>query len=83
MRRKRHQQGSLKIVRGRWVAQWWEDRHRRNKTLGKVRELTKSQAQDQLAAILSTAKRWSQTPSKEITFGDFVNETYLPFYRRK
>lgn len=83
MSRKRHQQGSLKIVRGRWVAQWWEDGHRRNKTLGKVRELTKSQAQDQLVAILPTAKCGSQTPSKEITFGDFVNETYLPFYRRK
>ena len=83
MRRKRYQQGSLKVVRGRWIAQWWEEGHRRNKTLGKLSQMTKSQARDELAAILVSIKAHHQAPSNECTFGNFVEQTYLPFYRRK
>ena len=83
MRRNRHQQGSLKIARGRWIAQWWEDGHRRNKSLGRMSKLTKSQARDALSAILLSIKRDKQQPTSECTFGDFVNQVYLPFYRRK
>lgn len=84
MRRRRHQQGSLKITRGRWIAQWWEEGHRRNKTLGKVSgKNSKSQAQDELATILLSVKDKRQAPSNECTFDYFVNQIYLPFYRRK
>jgi hypothetical protein len=83
MRRRRHQQGSLKVVRGRWIAQWWEDGHRRNKVLGRVPSITKSKALDELAVILASVNSTQQAPSDRFTFGDFVNHVYLPFYRRK
>jgi hypothetical protein len=81
--RKRHQQGSLKVIRGRWIGQWWEDGHRRNKMLGKVSSKTKSQARDELAAILLSVKDKRQVPSDNYTFDYLVNQIYLPFYRRK
>ena len=83
MGRRRHQQGSLKRVRGRWIAQWWEDGHRRNKVLGKASNTTKSQALDELAVLVGSVNTRQQAPSEKCTFGDFVNHVYLPFYRRK
>lgn len=83
MRRRRHQQGSLKVVRGRWIAQWWDNGHRRNKLLGRQSIMTKSQALDELAAILVSINTRKQALSDKCTFGDFVNHVYLPFYRRK
>jgi integrase len=83
MRRKRHQQGSLKVIRGRWIAQWWEDGHRRNKLLGKLSKVTKSQAKDKLAEILAPINTKQQGASEEWKFGDFVKQVYLPWYRRK
>lgn len=81
--RERHQQGSLKIVRGRYIAQWRENGHRRNKTLGKVGKLTRSRAKSVLAEILGPINRKRKGPSDECTFGDFVTQVYLPFYKRK
>jgi len=83
MSRKRHQEGSLKIARGRWIAQWWEAGHRRNKLLGKVSKVTKSQAKDKLAEILAAINTKQDGPSEDWKFGDFVNQVYLPWYRRK
>src|SRR5438552_4659457 len=97
MSRKRHQQGSLRIVRGRWIAQWWDEGHRRKKMLGKKSSITKSQAQNELAAILAPINGipapininqqaptiTQQAPAPERTFKDFVDSTYLRFYRRK
>lgn len=81
--RKRYQKGSLTKVDGTWIAQWWEDGHRRKRTLGRVRQLTKTEAQTQLAAILApiNAQRIQATPA--FGFGDFVEQVYLPFYKRK
>ena len=45
--RKRHQKGSLKIRNGNWIAQWWDEGHRRNKVLGKIRKMTQSEAEAQ------------------------------------
>lgn len=81
--RKRHQQGSLKKLGVSWIAQWWENGHRRKKALGRVAEMTKTQAQNELAAILFPINSSQKTPSDNCTFGDFVNRIYLPFYRRK
>ncbi len=77
---KRHQQGSLKKVGKSWVLQWWEDGHRRKRTLS---GMNKSQAHNELAAILHPINSRQETPSERCTFGDFVNQTYLPHYNRK
>ena len=83
MRRKRHQQGSLKNVRGCWIAQWWEKGHRRNKILGNAGKMTKSQASRKLAEIVAPINANQDGRSEDWKFGDFVNQIYLPFYRRK
>lgn len=83
MRRRRHQQGSIKLARGRWIAQWWEDGHRRNRVLGEASTLTKSQALDEMAAIVASVRSRQQGPSEKWTFNNFVKTVYLPFYSRK
>jgi site-specific recombinase XerD len=45
--------------------------------------MTKTQAQRELLAILAPLNAEGGPPSGNCSFGDFVNETYLPFYRRK
>lgn len=81
--RKRYQKGSLAKVDGIWIVQWWEDGHRRKRTLGKASKLSKSQAEAEMASIVAPINARSTTPSATTKFGDFVNEGYLPFYRRK
>jgi integrase len=81
--RKRYQQGSLRKVGGDWIAQWWEDGHRRKRTLGKINRVAKAHAQAQLDAILAPINSRASAPSPSTTFGEFVTHTYLPFYQRK
>ncbi len=81
--RKRHQKGSLTNTGGVWIAQWWEDGHRRKKTLSRRSELTKSEARSQLAQILSPINGRVESPSEHRTFGDFLANVYFPFYRRR
>lgn len=81
--RKRYQQGSLKKVDGKWIAQWWEDGHRRKRTLGNVSKVPKAQAQGELDAILAPINSRADSPSPAKKWDDFVTNTYLPFYRRK
>jgi integrase len=81
--RKRHQKGSLKIRNGNWIAQWWQEGHRRNKVLGKIRKMTKSEAEHKLADILAPINGDQDLPSSKTSFDDFVKQVYLPFYRRK
>jgi integrase len=81
--RKRHQKGSLKIRNGNWIAQWWQEGHRRNKVLGKIRKMTKSEAEDKLADILAPINGDQDLPSGKTSFDHFVKQVYLPFYRRK
>lgn len=81
--RRRYQKGSLKKVDGVWIAQWWEEGHRRKRTLGKVSQVPKSQAQAALDAILSPINSRADSPSPTAKWGEFVKNTYLPFYRRK
>lgn len=81
--RRRYQQGSLTKVDGNWIAQWWEDGHRRKKTLGRVSMVAKAKAQAELDAILLPINSRASAPSPSTTWGEFVQHTYLPFYRRK
>ncbi|HYL97431.1 MAG TPA: tyrosine-type recombinase/integrase [Blastocatellia bacterium] len=80
--RKRFQKGSLRKVDRSWIVQWREDGHRRKRTLGLVSQMTKTQAQGELATILSPINDREKLTSKS-SFGDFVRDSYLPFYRRK
>ena len=81
--RKRYQKGSLRRVEGKWIAQYWEDGHRRKKTLGLVSKVPKAQAQKELDAILGPINSRTESPSPTTKWGDFVTNVYLPFYRRK
>lgn len=81
--RKRYQKGSLRKVEGKWIAQFWQDGHRRKKTLGLVSKVPKAQAQKELDAILGPINSRAESPSPTAKWGDFVNNVYLPFYTRK
>lgn len=81
--RKRYQKGSLSKLNGVWIAQWWEDGRRRKRTLGKVSQMAKAQAQTELAAILAPINSRRIVASPAFRFGDFVMQVYLPFYKRK
>lgn len=81
--RRRYQEGSLKKVDGKWIAQWWEDGHRRKRTFGSVSSVPKAQARSELDQILSPINSRADAPSATKKWGEFVNNTYLPFYRRK
>jgi hypothetical protein len=45
--------------------------------------MSKSDAQAELAAIVAPINARDATPSATCTFGEFVEQKYLPFYRRK
>ena len=81
--RKRFQKGSLQKVRGGWVARWWQDGERKARMLGRVSQMTKAQAQSELAGILAPINNERSEPSEQSSFADFVQQVYLPFYRRK
>ena len=81
--RKRFQKGSLQKIRGEWVARWREDGQRRARKLGRTSLMTKTQAQAELAAIVGPINASRSQPSDRVSFGDFVQQVYLPFYRRK
>lgn len=87
MRRKRFQRGSLKMRKhGRvrvWVAQWWEDGGRRFKVLGRCAQMTKSQADAELTAILRPINEGTAPVARPVlTFREFVEQVYLPHCRR-
>ena len=80
--RKRYQRGCLRKVNRRWIAQWWQNGHHRKRTLGLASKMTKSQARLELEAILAPVNA-CQAPSARCSFGDFVEQIHLPFYKRK
>ena len=81
--RKRYQQGSLTKVGGNWIAQWWEDGHRRKRTLGRTSKIAKSAAQAELDAILQPINARTSAPSPSTKWGEFMRNIYSPFYSRK
>ena len=81
--RKRFQKGSLQKVRGEWVARWRQNGERKARKVGRVSQVTKAQAQSELAAILAPINSARSEPSEKENFGDFVQHVYLPFYQRK
>ena len=81
--RRRYQEGSLLSTDGFWIAQWWEDGHRRKRTLGRIKEMTKTRAKNELAAIVQPINSREKAFSRISTFGEFIRDCYLPFFRRK
>src|ERR1700686_1544612 len=81
--RRRYQQGSVLKSDGKWIAQWWEGRVHRKRTLGRVSKMAKAQARGELDAILAPINARAEAPSASAKWGVFVNQTYLPFYQRK
>jgi integrase len=81
--RKRYQQGSVtKSSDGRyWIAKYREDGRHKTKLLGKIREITKSEAQEEFAEFLKQLNRPDLSP--DITLKSFVEDVYFPFYQRK
>jgi integrase len=82
-KRKRFQTGSVSKVHGSWLGRWREDGELRSQTLGRVSEMTKSQAKEKLAEILAPINAAAKPSSPHRTFGDFVRHTFFPFQRRK
>ncbi|MGH9689226.1 MAG: tyrosine-type recombinase/integrase [Candidatus Acidiferrales bacterium] len=81
--RRRFQKGSLQKVSGTWVARWWQDGERKGRLLGRVSQVTKAQARSELAALVAPVNNRRTEPTERKSFGDFVRDVYLPFYRRK
>jgi integrase len=80
--RRGYQKGSLKVHRGNWVAQWWQDGHRRNRALGPVAKMTKSKARAELAVVVAGVNNRT-VGSEDCKFGAFLKQVFLPFYRRR
>jgi len=81
--RRRFQKGSLQKVDGAWVARWRQEGERKARILGRTSQMTKAQAQSELAALVAPVNNRRTEPSEQKNFGDFVRAVYLPFYRRK
>ena len=81
--RKRFQKGSLQKVRGGWVARWWQDGERKARMLGRVSQMTKAQAQSELAAIVAPINSDGANRRSRKASAISWSEVYLPFYRRK
>ncbi len=81
--RKRFQKGSLEKVRGVWIARWRQDGKRKAEMLGRVSQMTKAQAQIALATLVALINNRRSHPSGQTSFGDFIRDVFLPFYRRK
>src|SRR5215831_793868 len=80
--RRRYQQGSVtKSADGRyWLGKYREDGRQKTRLLGKIRELTKSEAQEKLAEIIKPLN--SPRISPDITLKSFVEDIYFPTYQR-
>ena len=89
--RKRYQQGVIRKSKdGRyWVGQWRDDgsdgrRHQHSRVLGKLSQMTKSAAKEQMAEIVRPINERAATVApRNITVKEFVVRFYFPFYRRK
>jgi hypothetical protein len=82
MRKSRYQKGSVKKQNGRYVGMWWQDGGRKSLTLGLVKNMTKFEARAKVDKIVAALQE-KQQGDREWLFGDFVRETYIPFYSRR
>ena len=80
--RRRYQRGCLLQVSGSWVAKWRENDRQKKRSIGRISEMTKSQAEAELNAIVTPVNN-PVLQGIASTLQDFVEDVYLPFYKRK
>ena len=90
MRRRRDQKGSLQARRhGKkrvWIVQYYDSEgHHRYHTIGRMADLTKSQAEEEQATFMRTINGGDGKPQevRPVLVSEFVNQVYLPFQRGK
>src|SRR5258708_904407 len=83
MRRRRYQSGSLKKRCGKWVGQWWEGDQRRNRVLGPIATMTKSDAKAALNQVLAELRASQADVDSNVSLSQFIDRAYYPFYTRK
>jgi len=83
MRRRRYQSGSLKKKCGKWVGQWWEKNQRRNRVLGSINTMTKSQAGAALNQMLAQYQASHADVNGNMSLSQFIEGTYYPVFKRK
>jgi integrase len=89
--RKRFQNGSVKKSKdGKyWIGSWREDdgkgsRTQRSRVLGKVSRMNKTAAKEKMADIVKPINDRAATAiSKNIDVKHFIEDVYLPFYKKK
>jgi integrase len=88
--RKRFQNGSVKKSKdGYWIGSWREDdgkggRKQRSRVLGKLSKMTKTSAKEKMADIVKPINdRAANAVQKNIELKQFVDDVYVPFYKRK
>jgi integrase len=64
-----------------WLGSWWENGHHRAKTLGKVAEMTKTEAQAELEKHVQPINE--QAGAVEYTLQGFTRQVVFPWYERK
>jgi integrase len=87
----RFQNGSVKKSKDRryWIGQWREDgpdgkRVERTKVLGKASKISKSEAREKIAEFVKPVNaRAAQALNIHSTLKEFLENSYLPFYKRK
>lgn len=78
--RQRYQAGRV-MKRGKyWIGKYLEGKTDRSKCLGKVAQMTRSQAREKLAGIVAPINASS---GPDITVRQFITTVYLPFYKKK
>lgn len=80
--RKRHSTGGVKKQRGRWIGMYWLDGARKSKVLGFVKDMSKTEARDEVRRLVEEERARRET-NRVWKFGEFVEQIYFPFYRRK
>jgi integrase len=80
--RKRHSSGGVKQQRRRWVGMYWLDGARKSKVLGLVKDMSKTEARDEVRRLVEQEKAKRET-NRVWKFGEFVEQIYFPFYKRK
>jgi len=89
VRRKRYQNGSLQVVsthgkRKMWILQYRDGGSKKYHTIGPFAKMSKSEAQQAQADFMKEVNlRAASAPDPDITFGDFLEGSALPFLRSK
>jgi hypothetical protein len=80
--RTRHSLGGVRKQRGCWIGSWTVDGQRGSKVIGLVKEMTKTEAREEVARIVTQERAEGET-NREWKFGEFVEKIYFPYYSRK